>query len=488
MAESNNYRTIQTKDTDIIYEKKITFDEILDKVGYTKFHFTIIVIAGFTLFISGLEIYQIYLLGPVLKEAYGVGDSFISAIVTSLLIGLCIGSLFSGLLVKKFERRKPFLVFFVIISIFGTICIFINNEYWFMFCRFVIGISIGVLFNITNTLFEVLPTKFRDFIMGSVFIYFKIGVVYWILVYLIISGFYDPVDSYKLIIIVSNIPTYIVTIMAFLYLRESPRLLLWNNKQEETFETLNEIAEGSSYTILEEEKVQLVNTVREQKRLQTQPDSFIAFIRPLFENSLIKITMLSSALWLLNNLIIVGNTYALPLILKMLEKGSNITTASRLELATHEFLLKMLVSSLIPIPGDLLAGYMTSVPLFGRIYTILIGFVFQFIFALLMVIDLNRVFIYSSFITFFNIFSSNIIKLYTTEVYSTHLRDSGTGFSNFVSRIGAIVIPYLIELSLKASLIGPGLLLTFFSLCGIVLTLLLPYDTFGKKPDEEKDK
>jgi hypothetical protein len=148
----------------------------------------------------------------------------------------------------------------------------------------------------------------------------------------------------------------------------------------------------------------------------------------------------------------------------------------------------MLVSALVPIPSDFLAGYLTSHHYFARIYTILIGFAFQMLFAFLMVFDLPRVYIYSSFVTFFNVVSFSITRLYTAEVYNTCSRDSGNGFCNFISRIGAICIPFLVEFSLKQSLMGPGILFMVFAACGIILTLCLPYETYGKKLDETKSE
>jgi MFS family permease len=487
MKETNNYQTIDTKDIDSVDEIKFSLDDILDRIGLTKFHYIMILIVGLSLIADGVEMYLIYILGPVLKEAFQVTDTHISAIVSSLFIGMSVGSLFSGLIVKKFERRNPLIVFLVIISTFGTICIIIDNIYWFMFCRFVIGLSIGILFSFTNALCEILPRKSRDFIMGSIYIYVKVGVVYWIIVYFIITQFYKAVDSYKLIILVSCVPMYIVTIMAIFCFRESPRILLWNNKQEAAFQQISEIAEGSSYALTDEDKAKLIQDIEEQKRHQEgHHDSTLSFIKSLFSRKLVKITLLCSALWLFNSFLIFGNSFALPLILKRQDAEIYIESEDHLQQVNNVFLYKMLVSALVPVPAELLAGYLTSHHFFARIYTILIGFAFQMLFAFLMVFDLPRVYIYSSFVTFFNVLSFNITKLYTTEVYNTCMRDSGYGFSNFIARVGAICIPFLIEFSLKQSLMGPGILLMVFAAIGIILTLCLPYETYGKKLDEAK--
>jgi putative MFS transporter len=429
MTEDTNYQTLSAEDIDTTDEKKLSLDDILDRIGYTKFHYIMICIVGLSLVADGVEIFLIFFLGPVFKEVFNVNDTFISAIISSLLVGMGIGALSSGFIIKRFERRKPFIFFLSLISVFGTICILIDNGYWFMFCRFIICICIGVLLNFTNSLCEILPTKFRDFIMNAVHIFFHIGRVYWTLVYFIVTQYQPAIISYKIIIIISCIPMYILTILVFFYFKESPRIFLWNNKSEEAFDMINEIAkEVPRFTLTEEEKVYLVHNIEEEKKKHPDYDSIISFIGPLFSKQLIRITLLCSFLWILNLFIIYGNSYALPLILQKQDESLNIHTDEELKEANNDFVKKMLISILVPIPALFIAGYLTSIHYFGRINTIIIGFIAESIFSLLMAFDLPRVYIYASFLTFFNVISFNITKLYTIEVYNTNLRDSGYGF------------------------------------------------------------
>jgi MFS family permease len=489
--DKNDYHTI--KDTDEVEnlkeQKDYGLDDVIDKIGHTRFHFWMVVIVGISLLADGIEMYLIYLIGPTLKEVFQVGDTFISCIVAALFIGMAIGALVCGKIIKHFERRTPIIVFLFLIALFGTICVVFENIYWFLFCRFIIGICVGVLMNLTNALCEVLPTYSRDMFMGSLYIFVKLGIVYWIMCYYIIIQYEYAVKAWKLIIILACIPLYIECLLAVFFYEESPRILLWNNKKAEAFVVIDQIAKGSSYVVTEEDKQAILREADvHMKQFNEHETHFFSYLVTIFTSRLIRITTLSALLWILNTLLIIGCSYALPLILKRQELEIIIVSEEHQRQVNNAFVLKILLTAVIPLPAELVAGALTSFHYFGRIKTIIIGFAFQMIFSICMIVDLERVYIYVSMISFFNVISNNITKYYTTEVYNTMHRDSGYGFSNFAARLAAISTPFIIEGSLNISMMGPGIVLTILSVLGILVALLLPYDTYGKKLDEEKTK
>jgi putative MFS transporter len=242
--------TIKEKSDSRNSQHYVTIDEVLDKIGYTRYHFMMIAIVGLSLAADGVEFYLIYLLSPVLKKLYKLSDNYVSIIISTLFLGIAAGAISTGILVKEYGRKKVILFFLTIITIFGTFCISIDNIYWFLLCRFIIGISIGILFNLTNALCEILPKHCRDFLIGSIYFYVKVGIVYFVFIYYIFTFDTDPINNYKFIVLLSNIPMYLCLILSYLFYEESPRILIWTNRNfDEAFRIINKISVGSSYQL-----------------------------------------------------------------------------------------------------------------------------------------------------------------------------------------------------------------------------------------------
>jgi putative MFS transporter len=468
-SDSSDFKNLNiTIDND----STIELEDILNKIGYTKYHFIMIALVGLTLMADGVELYLMNLLGPSLKHIYNIEDSYVTMIITILFLGIAIGALLSGYLIKQFGRRPPLIFFLLLISISGITSTLVDNIKLFMVCRFFVGISVGMLLNFTNALCEVLPTNYRSFIMGSIYFFLKIGILYFVAIFYLVTTYID-VNNYKLVIFISNIPIYIALIVALLYYRESPRILLWNNNIADAFDQLQHIANGSQYRLSE---VDLLCLSKFVKTRDIETIGLLTSIKGLIRDQL-RIVILVTILWVMNTFNIFINAYFLPIYLR---------SATHKDRHDTEVLHKLFVSILIPLPAEIVCGIMTSNKNFGRVKTIIFGFLMQMLLSFAASRDMNHYYIYSSMIIFFNIFSFNITKLYTTEVYSTDIRDLGYGMSNFASRLTAIFIPYLVDITIEWSANIPCYLMTIYSLIGVICAYLLPFDTFGKKLDSVK--
>lgn len=311
---------------------------------------------------DGVELYLIYLIAPVLSYINNYSEDFLSIITSVLFLGMAVGSLSSGLISKYLGRNNGILFFMVLISFFGTFCVSINNMYWFFVCRFIVGVSIGYLFNIVNTFTEILPIKYRDFVIGSVFFAIKLGTIYFIGVYYIFSEYFNVVEQYKNIVLISSLPMGICFIFAALYLDESPRILLWDCKYEEGFAVLDRLNAGSNYDFNDEEKQKVKNYIErtldkeyssliksernskrrenrkigktdngdeecEEKSLGEKRQKILDHKRSwknfslIFKNKKLILTITLCALWSFNTITSFTNHYALPIILANQKSG-----------------------------------------------------------------------------------------------------------------------------------------------------------------------
>ncbi len=130
----------------------MNIDQILDKIGYTRYHILVIIITAFTLIADGAEIYTIYLISPILRKVYNLPTPIVALLSSCLFIGFGIGSFFSGSITTLYKRRLPMLVSLFIIMLFGTICVLIDNIWFFIGCRLIIGLGIGILINFVNSI------------------------------------------------------------------------------------------------------------------------------------------------------------------------------------------------------------------------------------------------------------------------------------------------------------------------------------------------
>jgi len=562
---------------------EMSIDDLLNKIGFNKYHFIIYLIVILSLISDGVELYLVYLIAPVLSYINNYSDNFISMITSVLFIGIAIGSISSGLITKYFGRKNGIMIFLTLIAVFGTFCVSIDNIYWFILCRFIVGISIGYLFNIVNAFCEILPIKYRDFMIGSIFFAIKLGIIYFIFIFYIFSFYYDILSSYKTIVILSSLPMIICWMVAFLYFEESPRILLWDCQYAKAFDIIEKMNKGSSYDFNEEDKSKIVRyienslekeysnlikerekdnnnqtsnymhtplnepnsekfkqtnycyenkensilhfkesqklnenkkeiTLEEKKRIILEHKKSWKNFCEIFQNKKLTLTIFVCLLWMLNTLSLITNLYSLPIILanqnrynnKLFEEKiqtsslnvtisnysnfQNLTYIKNLNpkhevgvaVNSHSLLFngtekikKILISNLVPLPAEFLAGYLASHEVFEKKSVIFFGFLFMSVCSSLMLIFPDYLYLFSSGINFFSVFAFNITKLYTSLVYHTDNRDFAYGLANFSSRIVSIFVPFIVNFMLNIDLYATCYIMLISSFLGCVVTRMI---------------
>ena len=560
-------------------DEELSIDELLNKIGFTRYHVFFYIIVSLSLISDGVEIYLIYLISPILSYINGYSENFISIMNSILYFGMAMGSITSGFVTQYLGRRNGILFYLTLIAFFGTFCVTINNIVWFLICRLIVGISIGYLFNIVNSFCEILPIKYRDFIVGSIFFAIKLGIVYFIFIFFIFSKYFDLISTYKFIVLLSSIPMHVCLIIAIFFLDESPRILLWNCEYEKAFEIIERINYGGSYDFNNEEKGKLINyiernieseykeikgkypknienfqkkiiknlekkeindeikvcdsskaniklhetiTLQDKKNIVlTQKKSWNKFLE-IFKGKTLSLTLIVCSLWIFNTLSLITNLYSLPIILAnqvsveqinhleipfitnnktnnkmkdlnetIMMKIKNYTNNKENEIKytsnsksvvtnSHNLLFngtekikKILISNLVPIPAEFIAGYLSSRNYFGKKNVIFAGFFFMCLFSFLMILFPDYIYLFSSGINFFSVFSFNITKLYTSLAYHTDYRDFSYGLANFASRIFSMLIPFFSNVLLNINIYGTCYVILGSSILGCLFSFLM---------------
>lgn len=257
-ANNNNDNNNNSKDNDNnnnnTSSKTITIDQIIDDLGLHKYNILMLLITSFALFCDGIELYTVFLLLPVLKEKFDISDFQNSVIVSCSVLGSAVGVLVSGILTNKYGERKPFIIITLILGLFGSLTVVVDNYYWFCVCRLIVGICIGVIINYVNCLFENLPSKYRGVISIFIFSMIEIGILFYCFLFYYMSDKELLIDVYKKIVLISTIPMYVCFILALFFFEESPRKLFWNKKFDLFFDALNRYSGKKEYLTIEQKK------------------------------------------------------------------------------------------------------------------------------------------------------------------------------------------------------------------------------------------
>ena len=211
----------------------------------------------------------------------------------------------------------------------------------------------------------------------------------------------------------------------------------------------------------------------------------------LFSNSMWKVTFILSFLWFGSAWLYYGNVLLTATILQgnpHCEADLNTTLLNETEplngtceqiLDTSDY-LKIMWTTSAELPGILVT--IMVIEFLGRKLTMAFNFaVIAGGFCLLFICTTEVVLTF--FLFLIRAFSAGVFQtmfVYTPEVYPTKVRGFGLGVLNSVSRVGAIVTPYVAQVLFRTSDYATITIYAGSSLVLIVLSLLLPIETKGK--------
>jgi MFS family permease len=443
-----------------------TLDNLFDEIGYTFFHFRMILIVSLIFFVDGGEMIIINLLLSTIQQQWSFSNLNKSLLSSSVFFGFFIGSMFSGLFINKFGRKKPTIVGMGIIYTFSLLTASGYDFYTLFFIRVLVGIGIGIVVPAATSLVtETIPSYNRSLVLNILWILYAPGIIYicWVAMHYIKK----QELLWREICILNSMNSLCVFGLSFL-LDESPRYLLLKKKSEEAFRIINKI---SSRQLTDVEKSFII---REHIIIGEIKNDFnyAAFInkKNLF------ISLILGVLWYLTSVISYGLLYILPKLFDSMDKNNK-----------HESLKHMILTMTILFPCPLFRGFISEVKSIGRKYGMIYGYVGSAVCVILCMLVKENLFIYSGFLKFFINTSIGIVSVYTSEVYPTHLRSLALGFGNGLTRVGGITTPFFCEMLENYMKKGSFYMFFLLSIIGVFATWLLPFDTIGRPLDKVEE-
>jgi MFS family permease len=213
----------------------------MDRLPWTRFHWSIVVGLGFSWVLDGLEIQIVASAG--FQREFGLSSAEVGLLGTVYLVGQIVGALYFGRLSDKLGRRKLFILTLVIYLVASGLAGLSPNYAFLLVFRFFAGMGIGGEYAAINSAIdELIPAKYR----GRVDI--AINGTYWggaalgsaANLFLLNTDNFSENVGWRIGFFIGP-----VLGLAIIYLRrhipESPRWLMTHGREEEAEATVDDI-------------------------------------------------------------------------------------------------------------------------------------------------------------------------------------------------------------------------------------------------------
>ncbi len=433
----------------------------MDKIKYNSImKFKILIwslIASFAGFLFGFDTVVISGADKALQQLWHSSDFFHGSVVMAMALwGTVIGALFGGIPTNKIGRKKTLLIIGFLFSISALGSSLANNPWVFAFFRFIGGLGIGAsTIAAPSYISEIAPAKERGRLVGFYQFNIVLGILCAFLSNFFLSDFGE--NSWRWMLGIQLFPSIVYSILV-LYIPESPRWLLSNNRIEEAKEVLN------LFTTQDEQDL-LVSGIENTNI----PLSETIFIKK-YRYPLILVFLIASFNQLSG---INAFLYYAPRIFEEAGLGSKTALLSSIGIGIINLIFTMLGVYLIDKLGRRILMIIGSIGYIASLSLVALAFFLQW--TGLAVPIFLFVFIASHAIG-----QGAVIWVFISEIFPNHLRASGQSFGSSVHWVLAAIIPSMIPILF--SNYGVGNVFAFFALMMVlqlVFVLFMMPETKG---------
>ena len=515
-------------------------DQMHTYVGYGHLQIKNFFCSGSIFFCEGFYLTLIPTTILTLKDYFKIDDLTICIINVLFFAFLAIGNFTMSQLVGKLTRLQIYYISFFI-KLPSTLLLIKTKSLNIFTTGFVmIGFSLGMMVPIAmSTMTEITPIHLRAFVITFVWIFFSFA---QFLTPFLMSKFMPTLETenYSHVLLIGIILTNLSLIISILTYTETPRHLLSVGKNDEAFiilekmlgkkidnETKEELLKSNNFknnksnanntdkdneiekkNKIEESDDQLVKTDVQKDisktldnkydqektifldRLSSESLKSDKGLRKLFSQKYFNITMIASVLWVLNAMIFYGPSLILTITIEKLSRYYNLkeerSEAQIAKNANADVVNSLYYYAIAGAISLIFSAIISEIKYIGRRGSLILTYGFAFVFGLLMIlIPIYFIPFFLAF-SFFSTIGYNIMSSYTSELFSTDIRDTAMGYFFFINRIGAILSQFLFLQLFYISLTIPYIILFILALASSITSYMFPYDTLGMSLDKIK--
>lgn len=407
------------------------FFRTMDDAPLTRAHWGLLFVLGVALVVDVMKPATLGFVVPGMRAEYGITISQVAAFPMVALTGTTIGSLLWGLLADRIGRR-PAILLASILFMGTSICGFMPSFGWNLFMCFMMGTSAGGMLPIVYALMtESMPAKKRGWL---VVLHGGLGTVAGYLLAAGLAALLEPHFTWR-VLWFAGLPTGLLLLVLNRWIPESPRFLLEHGRVDEAEQVLRRYG----VTLTRAPAGEAAGAEPAGPDLSPESGSrLLALFRPPLGMRTLTVGMYAFG-WSLVNW---GFLTFTPTILR--DRGLDAASASG----------TLFWSALIAVPATVLVAY-----LYGywssrktmMLFAALTGATLLLFAAVDPGAGGERTALLMPLMVLLLVGSGGIISMlspYTAEVYPTRLRGTGSGFSAGCSKIGGILAPPLVALTL----------------------------------------
>jgi sugar porter (SP) family MFS transporter len=217
---------------------------------------------------------------PFLERSWNLTTDQQEWIVTALLLGAVAGAMSSGRLTDIFGRKKIIIITSLIFAVGSILAGASPTLGYLAISRVILGIAIGISsFTVPMYIAEISPTKIRGAMVSSFQLMITIGIL---VSYFSDQAFANEANPYswRWMFYVGVIPA-IILFIGMIFLPESPRWLMGNNKREKGIKVLRKV----EHPDLVEESIKRIDAeIEKEKQAVT---NWTELFKPWLRNALI---------------------------------------------------------------------------------------------------------------------------------------------------------------------------------------------------------
>ena len=445
----------------------------LDNMGFTRYHLLLFITNALFLFCEGMhEIIHIILLSMI-NEKHNLSHYHLAFMNSIEYLGYSISTLLVSTITNLIKRKHAILISVFFSLLCTGLSISTYNFYFASLNRFILGFCFGILdILIYLNLFESLPTKIRGFVSTMILLFFPLGEFTLSLICYFKLREGDMDVNYKVMLLFPFIFTCIICLSA-MFMQESPRELFFGkgefNQGTETFKKITEfnrdelnknkfnfgdpeieqvtkninielgniIPSDNSNNIDSKKEMQDFN-IKEENNLEgglikNESDKKLFKmnrLKQLFSAEYLKYTILFWILGSFSGFIFYGIHFMLP------------ATAPKINKYTF---LDLVLFESMEIPPNFFAMLLIENKGIGRKNTIKIGFVITFIISLINIYLGETILLFDCLLKFSLTIPLNVLFVYSSEIYDSHLRTLGLSLMNFWKKISSLFSPFFMS-------------------------------------------
>lgn len=435
---------------DTSYDRKSkVINKAIQDIGMGTYQWSLFVLCGFGWLADNMWLQAVALTLPGLTSTFGPSETRVRYTTMSTFIGLCIGASFWGIASDVIGRRLAFNATLFIAGVFGLAVG--GGNTWVGTCGLFAALGVGVGGNlpVDGALFlEFLPFASSG-LLTMLSVWWPVGQLISSLVGWGFLPNYADDKGWRYMNITLGAITFVMFMCRFFlfHLYESPKFLLSRGRQAEAVATVHGVAyKNKKTTWLSEEILNEIGgtAIAEEKQqlsiseiMKRNLDKFSTQrIAPLFATR--KLGLMTCLIWFCWTTI--GMAY--PLFNAFLPQylansSSNQPTAPSIVYRNYA------ITSIVGVPGSLIAYYTVNIKYIGRKGTIagstLVTGILVFCFTISSDPDFQLGF--TCLEAFFQNIMYGVLYAYTPEVFPAPNRGTGTGIASCLNRIAGLCAP-----------------------------------------------